>query len=63
MTETVNIIEAFNTRFGRVLTVKNDRVFRVGQTIHTNEGVYRISMIRAHYDPEVNLVALNVEPV
>ena len=55
----VIIQEKFNTSFGLVINVKNDRTFKVNDIIETEEGTYKINKImfssRPHDDDSVNL--------
>lgn len=60
MTETVSIIEAFDTTIGIMITVKDDRSYRVGQIVRTNNECYRIEGIQPHHDPDAQIIALRV---
>lgn len=60
MTETVNIIEAFNTTIGYMITVKADRSFQVGQIIEDGQARYRIEGIHPHHDPDAGIISLRV---
>ena len=62
MTDQVNIIGAFDTSFGKMITVLNDKLYQVGQRVNTNDGAYRIKMIQFSHDPNSNIIALCVEP-
>lgn len=56
----VTIQEKFNTTMGLILKVENDRVFKVNDTIETDEGIYTIKRIAFSSKPEsanyVNLI-------
>ena len=56
------IIEGmFNTSMGLILRVKNDRVFKVGETISTDSEKYKIDRIMPSTNPDdFDYVALMV---
>ena len=57
----VNIKEKFNTSFGLILLVDNDRTFHIGDKINTDEGQYKIEQIKFSTKPtEDNIVSLVV---
>lgn len=41
----------FNTSMGLILRVKNDRVFRVGDTVSTESDKYKIDRIMPSFNP------------
>ena len=61
MTKKVHIIEAFDTSAGRVITVPNDQLYKTGEAINTDEGVFLIKAIMHPKDPDAIAIALRVE--
>ena len=47
----VTIQEKFNTTIGKIIKVENDRLFKVGDVIQTDEGDYKIKRIAFSSNP------------
>ena len=63
MTDRVTVIESFDTSLGKIITVVNDRLYRVGQEIETSEGIYRINAIHFSNNPSSNIIAIGIESI
>ena len=48
----VTIEGKFNTSMGVIIKVKNDRVFKVGDVISTNDGEYKIDKLAHTPNPD-----------
>lgn len=60
MTEQVHIIEDFNTSIGHIIIVKNDRIFRVGQTIEADGKRYSVKGFPTNSEPDFENTAMIV---
>ena len=58
----VHAIEDFATSLGRIVIVKNDRIFHVGQKIEIDGKIYLITGIHFAHNPNSS-VGLRVSPV
>ena len=60
----VIIQEKFNTTMGLIIQVKNDRIFKIGNIIKTDDSEYKINKIMFSSNPEkdgfVNLLVSDV---